>query len=217
MDGSKVIFQKLGILTKFESCEYIEYPTEIKDNWCSKILLGKFNCILVGFSFGGVLAQYLARNFPAQVCGLILINSACHIQYIRHPYGYLSTILNRLPEQISSRLYWMHIRRKIRNEGIARPLLDSYLKEISGYQSVRHRLDILPRLWSVKRHQAPVLWLHSKHSKELMFNEFDIQENHPNADIISLNSGHRGCLTHSDIFDSEIRSWFDRLGFYGLA
>ena len=217
MDGSKVIFQKLNILSRFESCEYIEYPSEIKDNWCSDILLGKFNCILIGFSFGGVLAQHLARSFPAQVMGVIIINSACHMQYISHPYGFLKSILNRLPEQITSQLYRLHIRRLIKDEGIDKALLDIYLKEISRYHFVRNRLNILPRLWSVKRYPAPILWFHSKHSKELRFNEIDIRNNYPKAEIVTLNSGHRACLTHSDIFESEISSWFGRLGFYVLA
>lgn len=204
MDGSVYIFSKLKRLLSAYSVTFVQYPNEITDEWFVGICRGTAHNILIGFSFGGVLARRFASKFPEQVAGLILINSAQSLAQLQHPLQSYVPILLRLPKSVLNALYALRLKKLLYNEGLTAAQVFHYLADVSDGHDILKRHQMLASIRLSPLHQKTV-WLYGESSIEVAVQKDELLSLYPKDEVVMVTGGHRCLLTHTESIEAKIQ------------
>lgn len=188
--------------------------------------------VVLGHSYGGLLAQVYATMYPDNVAGLILVGSAISPNILLEPtrqYDYLSEEeLLRIHEisemsdlSTEQRLYNRFLNGDWKRQFYYRPS-EERIAALALYEWVHHSV-FRSQLWESLRKldlecafkgcQIPTLIIEGKW--DLTWNKDKpgvIQAQHPNADVLILeHSGHSPFDDEPDVFFSELEHFISSL------
>ena len=210
MDGSVHIFSQLKRLLSAHPVTIVCYPKQITDEWLSDIIASTDAHILIGFSFGGILARRLATLRPEFVTGVICVNSAYALSQLNHRLHPMLPWLNRLPKWMIQSLYRKRLRGLLSNEGFDYPQSVAYLAKISDAHDIIARHQLIKHIW-VDTVQVPVFWIFGTLSAELSFQKEIFCTFRPNEAYYIVQGGHRCLLTKPQIVEQNIKQVIQKL------
>lgn len=203
MDGSGYIFSQLTSILATFPVTFVSYPQQINATWLNEFSAVMQDCILIGFSFGGLIARQIAYRNPKQIRGIILINSAYCPSMLTHRLHFLRPLRAAVPNQLANWIYLRRLEHILRYEGLDSAECLAYREQCSHISSILNRHRILKQLWIEPISLEP-FWFFAPNSRELRFDIHRFSLKHPNARSHLLQGGHRCLLTHSTLVEPQI-------------
>jgi glycine cleavage system regulatory protein len=158
--------------------------------------------LMIGHSFGGGVAIKLARNQPALVRYLVLLNAIGCVS-ARHPWDWAMGI---------SREFWPPAETLAMMRAMRGDLLTNFLRNPCGLAQVgllAQGTDLRQELADLKQLGIPVLALTSDRDKIIPHSAFASVCEIVGADSRVVSGGHAWLLVHPDSFDEVLASTID--------
>lgn len=158
--------------------------------------------VLVGASFGGLVARTAAQADPQRVATLVAIGSLPG----RHPRpGRLraqAALVQRLPSTWFDRRYRRRIRARLEEEGVNLERAALHLAHLPSQQALCSRLRAVSS-WAPKEGALPLTWwLRGQSDRESRWTNQTAQAALPTASLQVVPGGHRPWLTHEGALSS---------------
>lgn len=220
-------------LSDYEPGEGYSIQQAVNDLENLRIALGLDEWVVLGHSYGGLLAQEYAITYPENIAGLVLVCIATSLNIDLEPtrqYDFMSEEeiarireISRMSDlSMEQQLYNRLLNGDWKRQSYYRPS-EERIAEVARYEWVQDRI-FRPQLWesvleldlegAFQDFQIPTLIIEGKW--DLTWNTDKpgvIQTQHPNAEMVILeHSGHEPFEDEPDTFFTELERFISRLG-----
>lgn len=152
--------------------------------------------VLVGASFGGLVARVVATTAPERVATLVAVGSMPGAPARPALLRVQAAALARLPMRSVARLYRRRIHSRLEEEGVGLERAAVHLSHLPGRDALVSRLRAVASWNPQKPPETLTWWLRGQSDRETTWDTRAVQAALPDASVQTVPGGHRPWLTH---------------------
>ena len=161
--------------------------------------------LLVGLSFGGLVARAMVEQQPSRVAGMVALGTLPSEDLVPAHLYTAAKVLRWMPNFIFQQMYRNRISARHKQEGVSDDISAALLASLPSRTTHRQRLRAVLAWRAQGSIGVPAMWLMGQTDTECPWSKEQVMEAIPEAIVKTVPGGHRAPLTHPGPFVSRIQ------------